>query len=538
MAGAPKFDLLLYGFRNDLARARTIAFLCRLPASLRLSAPVDRDALFPTRVLSEIDHDLGLQLCAELRRLGAQVRLVAADSVEPTPAPQPQRARSHVGWLVTLLALTVAAVAYLRTNPGLLQVGQQARVLIAPMTGEVAPPQLEKALMPDAAEPEAYALNNAAIELSHAGDFSGAAQRFREALARDPDSPTLQRNFRSLLQQWAVTELNAGRLVTAANVAQEGLDLGEDAFLLQVLGLALARNQDTTQAQGTLERAVELGAKDPNTFLALGRLYRQKGDRERAAAMFQLAREHGANGPDFERVLGQVERELDAEWDFSELTSPHFVISFDQGENYTAARLVMNGLEDAYQRVGQRLDLYPQERGQVVLYTSEEFHDITQAPSWMGALYDGRIKLPVHGLAADTAMLDRTLRHEYAHVLVSQLSHNRCPVWLSEGVALWSEEDRDGEKSAWAEAAIAGKPLFHLRDLEGKFTGLPADRVQVAYAQSYLAVRAMLDDYGPRRVRELLVALASASDFRAAFDEVFRHDFAAFEDELLRELTG
>ena len=121
---------------------------------------------------------------------------------------------------------------------------------------------------------------------------------------------------------------------------------------------------------------------------------------------------------------------------------------------------------------------------------------------------------------------------------MSQLSRNRCPVWFNEGVALWAEEDQPGDKLAWAQAAIAGKPLFRLQDLEGKFTGLAADRVQVAYAQSYLAVQTLLDAYGPRQVHELLTALASAPDFPAAFADVFRTDFAAFEDHLLRDLTG
>jgi len=537
MASAPKFDLLLYGYRNDLARERSIAFLRRLGESGRLNPSFDRDTVLPSRVLVEIDHDLGLKLCAELRRLGAQVRLVAADPVSVAPSP-PQRAPMRMGWLVTGSLVVAAAALYLRTPSGLVQLRQQVTDFLATDGNPPASVRLDKALMPDGPEPETYALNNAAIELSQAGDYSGAAQRLREALKSAPNDPTLRRNFQALMQQWAVTELNGGRPEVAVDIAQSGLELGEEPFLLQVLGFAHARNQEPVPARQALERAVQLGVKDPSTFITLGRLYRQLGERERAAAMFQLARENGAKGPEFERVLQQVERELDAEWDFSELTSPHFVISFAQGENYTAARLVMAGLEDAYPRDGRLLDFYPQERVQVVLYTAEEFHDITQAPSWMGALYDGRIKLPVRGLETDTAVLDRTLRHEYAHVIVSQLSHNRCPVWLSEGIALWAEEDREGDKLSWAQATIAGKPLFHLRDLEGKFTGLPADRVRVAYAQSYLAVQAMLAEYGPRGVRELLTALGTAGDFPSAFTEAFRSDFAGFEDHLLRDLTG
>ena len=43
-----------------------------------------------------------------------------------------------------------------------------------------------------------------------------------------------------------------------------------------------------------LERAVELGARDPYTLIALGKIYRQQGEREAAVEMFHRARESGA----------------------------------------------------------------------------------------------------------------------------------------------------------------------------------------------------------------------------------------------------
>ena len=46
-----------------------------------------------------------------------------------------------------------------------------------------------------------------------------------------------------------------------------------------------------------------------------------------------------------------------------------------------------------------------------------------------------------------------------------------------------------------------------MRELEGSFTRLPADRVHVAYAQSYLAVRRLVDASGGRSMRELLAAI-------------------------------
>jgi hypothetical protein len=240
-------------------------------------------------------------------------------------------------------------------------------------------------------------------------------------------------------------------------------------------------------------------------------------------------------------MLTRLERELDAEWDFDELRSAHFSIGFAPGESESraAAELVERGLEAAYFHVGHKLDLYPGTRIPAVLYPSEAFHDITQTPSWSSGVFDGRIKLPVGNLVAgDHAALERTLRHEYGHVLVHELTRGRAPVWLNEGVAIWAEETRDGDREDWALRTIAGQELFPLATLAGPFLGLPGARVPVAYAQSYLALRALLDRHGARRVRTLLEALGSGQPFDAAFQDAFSDDAARFEQALMAQLTG
>jgi hypothetical protein len=173
-----------------------------------------------------------------------------------------------------------------------------------------------------------------------------------------------------------------------------------------------------------------------------------------------------------------------------------------------------------------------------VLYSGEQFHDITQAPGWTGGIFDGRIKLPVGGLREKTPLLERTLRHEFAHVLVTLLTRNHVPVWLSEGVAIWAEEDEDGERSQWALQTVAGRHLMHLADLEEPFMRLPEDEVGLAYAQSYLAVRAILDEHGNESLRRLLGALGDGTSLDNAFESILATHFGRFESDLVRALTS
>jgi tetratricopeptide (TPR) repeat protein len=305
-----------------------------------------------------------------------------------------------------------------------------------------------------------------------------------------------------------------------------------------LLGIAYSHLDRWDRAQDALERSLELEEAEANTLVALGKVYRQQGDRKQAVEMFQRAREAGAAGEDFEQALQRLERELDAEWGFSELISPHFQIGFAEGENREAARIVLASLEDAYFTVGRKLDFYPPDRTPVVLYATEQFYDITQAPSWTGGVYDGRIKLPVQGLTEHDPVLDRTLRHEFGHVLITALSRNRAPVWLSEGTAIWAEEEEEGEREEWALRVIEGRPLLRLSGLNRPFIHLSENEMPLAYAHSYLAVRAILDAHGPSRLRDFIVALGQEPSIETAFERVLGTRLVTFERDLLDFLAG
>ena len=69
-----------------------------------------------------------------------------------------------------------------------------------------------------------------------------------------------------------------------------------------------------------------------------------------------------------------------------------------------------------------------------MLYTEQAFFDVTQAPSWSGAVNDGKLRIPVQGLDSVTSDLARVLKHELAHSFINQLTGGRCPQWLNEGL--------------------------------------------------------------------------------------------------------
>jgi tetratricopeptide (TPR) repeat protein len=111
-----------------------------------------------------------------------------------------------------------------------------------------------------------------------------------------------------------------------------------------------------------------------------------------------------------------------------------------------------------------------------------------------------------------------TLWHELAHVFTLQLSKQRVPRWLTEGISVYEEGRvrpewaRDSELE-FAQAYGAGRAMT-LRDLNGGFTR--AETVSLAYFEASLVVGLLVDRFGEEALRALVQAYADGSDTEAA----------------------
>lgn len=201
-----------------------------------------------------------------------------------------------------------------------------------------------------------------------------------------------------------------------------------------------------------------------------------------------------------------TERESSFEAGMNRREGGHFLVKFEGGENSVAGHLIGLLLEEAYLKVGSDLGLYPEERIEALLYSREAFRDITRSPSWAGAIYDGRIKLPAGGITEKTSALESVIFHEYTHAVVRELSNGRAPVWLNEGLAQY-EEGQSSTAYARALSGLASKGALRLRPLEGSFMGLRAQEAQTAYILSLSATEYIVREFGLFSVRSILERL-------------------------------
>jgi hypothetical protein len=209
-----------------------------------------------------------------------------------------------------------------------------------------------------------------------------------------------------------------------------------------------------------------------------------------------------------------------------------FTVSFEGPADAEVAARALDALDRAFWRIGSTLGAYPTEPITVVLYTTEQFTDITRSPRWAAGAYDGIIRVPMRGALNEREELDRVLAHEFSHALTHVLAPRNVPTWLNEGLATALEAEHDLDWAAeTVRKAPSSVPLAALQSSFGRFGGNDA---RLAYATSALAAKRLLDEAGGFAVANLLRDLGSGAPFEAAFERRVQRTLAAFEAALQR----
>ena len=309
----------------------------------------------------------------------------------------------------------------------------------------------------------------------------------------------------------AVEEQRYGDALRALTTASELLPDEPVVWLGRgVAAYMLGQDED---AEASLERTLSLDPRLADASRLLGDLYYRTGRVEDAIETYEAALEL-ADNPELEAKLDDWKRTHEVEDRFRESSARHFRVRFEGRTDEALARQIVEILETAYRNVGGALRSYPSKPVTVVLYTQDQFQDITRAPAWSSGVYDGQIRIPARGALDRRAELQRVLTHEFVHALVASLGGRTVPMWLHEGLAtVFEPGGLDGASQVLARAS--SRPS--LQDLHGSFSGLSGAGASIAYAQSAVAVDRMLDLRGAPAVVLLLKDLAKGVQFESAF---------------------
>jgi stage II sporulation protein D len=186
----------------------------------------------------------------------------------------------------------------------------------------------------------------------------------------------------------------------------------------------------------------------------------------------------------------------------STLTSEHFRADYLASLPPREVELVLRTLEaarlDLWRRLAQA-SLHVPEPGPIAISVHDStaaFIAATGQAGWVAAVTRGRrIELQPPALLQKQRILNTTLRHELAHVVIEALGQGSAPRWLAEGLAIHFA----GEGSALERVEIKGQ--LALPELERRLAR-PAAAVATRelYARAYREVRTLIRAEGETAV--------------------------------------
>jgi tetratricopeptide (TPR) repeat protein len=271
------------------------------------------------------------------------------------------------------------------------------------------------------------------------------------------------------------------------------------------------------RARGAAPNSVAVARLSGWAYYGLDRL-------DEAVAQWKFAQkiEPDAN---VQRLLEKAETDREAESGFRSGQTNHFTLHYEGSATPQLAADILRALEDDFRSIQSELRFAPQEPVAVVLYTQQNFRDITRAPSWAGAWNDGRIRVPVQGVTSVSDPLSRILKHELTHSFVRQKTQGHCPQWLHEGLAQWMEGRRSTDSARPLLEAYDHQAAPPLKALEGSWADYSGKQAGMAYAWSLAAVEFIVANSGMWGVERLLDSLASGTAIEPALGSALQTNY-------------
>lgn len=135
--------------------------------------------------------------------------------------------------------------------------------------------------------------------------------------------------------------------------------------------------------------------------------------------------------------------------------SAHFRLEFDGRPARGDVLEAISVLEVAYDSLCTLFDFRPGNKMQVVLYQTDEYRGIGPQPNWVGAIFDGKLRIPVNVMQY-REVYRPMLFHELTHAFIRSMTRHKIPTWVNEGIAQVVDASRNS----------ADRPAGKVPDLE------------------------------------------------------------------------
>jgi tetratricopeptide (TPR) repeat protein len=312
---------------------------------------------------------------------------------------------------------------------------------------------------------------------------------------------------------------------------------GQNPTILNYYVALLLRTGNAIEALPYAERAVRVAPDSPDTLAILG--YAQyASDRNKDAIRSWKRSLQLRPDAQVQKYLEKAERDATAESDFTQNESSHFTLKYEGRQTPESLRRdLVSTLESHYDDLVRDLGVAPRGSIAVILYTDQAFFDVTQSPSWAGAVNDGKLRIPVNGMTSVTPELSRVLKHELAHSFINRLSGGRCPQWLNEGIAQAMEPKSLSSRGRRLAQLFKTQQEIPFNALEGSFMRFSGMEAMLAYDESLAAVQFIIDTQGGSDLQRILQRLADGNSTETALRATIHDDYGQLQGQVGKYLS-
>jgi tetratricopeptide (TPR) repeat protein len=254
--------------------------------------------------------------------------------------------------------------------------------------------------------------------------------------------------------------------------------------------------------------------------------------------------------PRFQAYREFVAQTLQSTAGLQPIETTHFRISLDPERDAALVPYVEEVLERSYTRLGDIFELLPTEKIRVEIFptpalfypaSSLSARDIEVSGAIGICKFNKIMLLSPRNLAHGYRWTD-ALSHEYIHYLLVQLSGNRAPIWLHEGIAKYFEDAWRLPQPTWLSRrtesllahALKHNSFVGFKNMEPSLVKLDTTyQVQLAYAEAASAIDFIMQRAGSKGLTRMLRELRQADEDGAteAMARMLGLEFAQFQEQ-------
>jgi tetratricopeptide (TPR) repeat protein len=300
-----------------------------------------------------------------------------------------------------------------------------------------------------------------------------------------------------------------------------------------------------SEAEGSLKRLVDAGEASPRLELARGRLEILRGEYDAAVSSLEKARSVGPIATHFEELARETAQETRG-YVQRKTADGHFVMLHEPGADELLMPYLEHVLARSWTALTERLDYVPEGPIRVEIYPRVDVLGAVSPLTVEEIRTSGTIALCKYNRLMVTSPRDMvygyswadTVAHELVHLLITQRTYNKVPIWLHEGLAkyletAWREPGRPALERRSEDRlakALAAKELISFEAMSPSMAKLPSqEAAATAFAEVFTVIDWLVEHHGPQAIGQLLDAMGAGLSDRQAIEQVTSLSFARFE---------